>query len=126
MLLLIIPSSLGETVQTAKKVRQPYRQAADWIYTQSNTIFNENTLILTTDLPQVVPGWMEYYVQRQGRRDPLLVISQEEIGDELLNYDRIYLMALHRSSPKSDIKTVLNQSYSQVEKNDYFTVYQRK
>jgi len=126
LLLLIIPSSLGETVQTAKKVRQPYRQAADWIYTQSNTIFNENTLILTTDWPDVVPGWMEYYVQRQGRRDPLLVISQEEIGDELLNYDRIYLMALHRSSPKSDIKTVLNQSYSQVEKNDYFTVYQRK
>ena len=126
LLLLIIPSSLSETVQTAKKVRQPYRQAADWIYTQSNTIFNENTLILTTDLPQVVPGWMEYYVQRQGRRDPLLVISQEEVKDELLNYDRIYLMALHKSGPKSDIKTILDQSYSQVEKNDYFTVYQRK
>lgn len=125
VLLLTVPFSLDETVQTAQKVREPYRQAADWIYQQSNKIFLDSTAVLVTGEEGTPSGWDEYYIQRQGRRDPIHVFHCNKIGEKVMGYDIIYLVQLHGSANGS-VKEILNEYYTQVEKNDYATVYQRK
>lgn len=113
-------------IETGKQVREPWRQAADWIYAQSNYIFSSNTIILTTADQQVNSGWEKYYIERQGRRDALPVVTIWEIsGQQLKKYDRIYLLELHGAFPKSRLESL--QDYGIIEKPGYgITVYSRK
>lgn len=75
---------------------EPYREAADWLYTQSNYIFNEDTLIISTSVPFVVDGWNDYYISRQGRRNSLNVVSQYSLQEENIEpYNRVYLQYNH-------------------------------
>lgn len=124
--ILLVPSSLIVVIETGKQVREPWRQAADWIYAQSNYIFSSNTIILTTADQQVNSGWEKYYIERQGRRDALPVVTIWEIsGQQLKKYDRIYLLELHGAFPKSRLESL--QDYGIIEKPGYgITVYSRK
>ncbi len=88
LMLHCIPAVLALSVQ-------PFRQAADWLYTQSNTIFNDDTVMVTTS--PYSDGWNDYYISQRGRRDPLHVMSQYQFEKVLqgdhggMDYDRIYL-----------------------------------
>ena len=88
---------------------QPFRQAADWIYSQGNYIFNDDTVVYTTS------GWEdaynEYYISRQGRRDPLNVIDRFASEEELLQYNRVYFQYGHTAGI-GDIEQVLNEYYT--------------
>ena len=73
----------------------PYREAADWIYTQSNYIFNSDTAIVTTNSSNS-GAWNEYYMGRKGRRDELDILITDQI--DFVNrcndgelYNKVYL-----------------------------------
>ena len=82
---------------------QPFREAADWLYTQVNYIFDPGTVAMTTGT--VIPdSWNEYYIGRCGRRDELNVTNQykfmgigEFVGMEetAKNYERIYIAEMN-------------------------------
>lgn len=75
---------------------EPYREAADWIYTQSNYIFNKDSIVIVSNNEIVTEGWNEYYVARQGRQDQINVASQHELTeDAVLPFARIYLVSIH-------------------------------
>lgn len=76
---------------------QPYRESADWIYEQSNTIFNRDTIIISTSHPE---SWNEYYISRKGRRDSLNVRGMEIAEEGLTDYNRVYIQYSH--SPISE------------------------
>jgi len=96
--LMLVFSSL-ENIQTAgERIYQPWRQAADWIYTQSNYIFNSDTVILTTNTEDVKRGWEEYYIERQGMRDSLLVFNAWSMSkEELQEYSRVYVVNINKN-----------------------------
>ena len=75
---------------SSKHEQYIYRQTADWLYTQGDTIFNPETIIIGTS--NSTWGWQEYYVSRKGRRDPLNVTTQDRVTtEEVLAYNRIYI-----------------------------------
>lgn len=55
------------------------RQAADWFYTQANTIYNDSTIIVSAlgNYPDI--GWRDYYLTRKGRRDMPNIINQQDV-----------------------------------------------
>jgi len=96
---------------SSTRTSEPYREAADYIYTESNYIFNKGTLIINARGGTVTKGWIDYYITRLHRRDPLNVVSQDEIKpDEILQYDRIYMVYVSKG-PSSALQTVLNENY---------------
>ena len=124
--LFVVPTSVDELFIVANNVRQPYGAAADWIYSQGNYIHNDETVVLSNDPAPVVAGWNEYYIQKQGERQPINVISQYNIEpDELQTYERVYYIHLQGSWLRSELRDVLNQKFSQVDQNEYFVIYQR-
>ena len=107
---------------------EPYREAADWIYTQGNYIFNSNTTILFTASDEAMEAWTEYYVEMQGRRDPLNVIQQSSFTlEDVEAYDRIYVNYNH-TAISSELQQLLNEYYSleQNNTNVNVSVYVRK
>lgn len=117
-----VVSTLGST--------ETYREAADWIYTQSDNIFDDKTLIIMvqTVYDSLDEGWQEYYITRQGRRDALNVINQYNVQqDDLLKYDKIYLQYSH-GNILPWINSFLNENYQLEIDNQYIKVmvYTRK
>lgn len=116
------------------KSKYPFREAADWIYTQSNYIFNEDTIILKAS-NWGGEGWEEYYITRQGRREPIKVFvqhaltkSEESITpEEILNYSKIYVQ-YSNDTIRPRLQTVLDDNYIlEVDKTDIqVKVYNRK
>lgn len=91
---LLVAANCIVAAPTCGVTYQPFRQAADWLYTQANTIFNQDTVIITTI--NFEKGWSNYYIEREGRRDALNVINQYICSPEaLLQYNRIYLQYSH-------------------------------
>lgn len=92
---------------------EPMKDAADWIYSQSNYVFNDNTLILTPFEGDVNNGWGPYYVERQGQRDRLNVASVWNFSeDDILMYDRIYYVYIHKQVLPEGRTDFLNQYYT--------------
>lgn len=104
---------------------EPYRQAADWIYTQSNYIYNDSIVILTDLAGSSRLGWTSYYVERYGKRDPINIVGGKNI--DILQYDRVYTVLLH-GTIDPDIMDILSENYYiDSEFNDVgITVYNRK
>lgn len=85
-------SSLAAAGTDSTRCSEPYREAADWIYSQDD-IFDPGTVIVVRRGWVVESGWNEYYVTRQGRRDPLNTTTQGRVGDEeLRSYQKVYLL----------------------------------
>lgn len=84
--------SLADAGSDTTRSAEPYREAADWLYTQSDDIFNPDTLVFVRRGWIVADGWSEYYITRQGRRDPLRIATQGKTTEETLRpYSKIYL-----------------------------------
>lgn len=113
--LALISSSTSQSLSSfgnnMTRTSSPYREAADWLYQQSNYIFNDTTLIITTRNDKT--GWIEYYITRQGRRDNLNIFEQGEINqDEALKYNRIYIQSVGGGAAASWLQTLLNNNYT--------------
>lgn len=80
---------------TADRPYKPYeswRDAADWLYTQRDYIFNANTVVVTSAGGWEKDQWQNHYISRFGRRDPLHLLGQYELTKEqLLSYNKVYL-----------------------------------
>lgn len=127
--MLILPPSLMEAIKYGSSTRQPFREAADWIYSQSNDIYNNETLVLTSIVDAPTKGWDHYYLTRQGRRDSVHVLSAEAASTETLrNYQKIYLVTLHIKTIREELANFLASEYQCVgSKPEYkITIYQRK
>lgn len=99
---------------------QNFRGAADWLYTQSNTIFNDDTLIVTVS--NVDDGWSDYYITQRGRRDALNVMNQWEAHTlDILQYRTIYVQYAHGELVDS-LYEILNTSYELIDQDDTIQV----
>jgi len=106
----------------------PYREVADYIYTDINYIFDDDTIILGTSVWMVMDAWNEYYISRQGKRDLLNVVSQYEITEEqILQYNKIYIEYIHINI-EPWLKTFLDENYNlEVDRPDLqLKIYVRK
>lgn len=106
---------------------QPFREAADWIYTQTHYIFSEETLILLNGSEEAMRGFDQYYLTRNGRRDNLNVAVQFWGVETLAEYERIYVVNL-QNKILPNVQQFLSENYDLVEdKQDvHVKVYERK
>ena len=113
---LIVAFNCLAAAPTCGVAYQDFRGAAEWLYTQSNTVFNDDTLIITTS--GVDDGWSDYYITRRGRRDALNVVNQWEASAlDLLQYRTIYVQYTHDALTDS-LSEILNNSYDLTNQND--------
>lgn len=120
----VITSSTTQLLSSyslTSRTSEPYRESADWLYQQSNYIFNDTTLIiignnLAANGDAVKSGWSEYYITRQGRRDPLNIYSANSLnGDAVLQYERVYISYL--TDIPLWLHRLLDEHYTVVEDN---------
>lgn len=126
--LLILPLSFLGVMSVGTSTRQPYRGAADWLYSQANYIYNNDTLILSSNEKEVVRGWNDYYLTRQGSRDAVHVASAQTISmEDLMKYRQIYFITLHGSIATQELVDTLASEYHIVGGQPEYgiTVYQR-
>lgn len=96
---------------------EPYREAADYIYAQSNYIFNGDTVLISTSAIKEEAnweknGWLEYYITKQGRRDKINLITQYDFNkNNSKTYRRIYLAYLHNGKLSDQTEALLNQFF---------------
>ena len=89
-------------------MQAPFREAADWLYMQSNDIFNSDTVIMHTC---ALDSWQEYYICRQGRRDALNAVGQDVLSEEeLIPYNKVYVQYSHYPISES-LQTTLDENY---------------
>lgn len=89
---------------------QPFRESAEWLYTQSNEIYNKDTLVVTTI--GHYSAWQDYYVTRCGRRDSLNIVNQKTVNEDFLNgYNVIYLQYSHMAVTDG-LQTLLDRNFS--------------
>lgn len=121
--------SSGKGMLVSDLAHEPFRQAADWLYSQGGYIYNSDTLVLCTPWPSpVINGWNEYYLTRQGIRDEINVAGQGEISlEDVSRYERIYLFAPHHVKANQQLLELLNKHYQQVDlrPNENITVYEK-
>ena len=97
--ILVFHASIPSLLSTKDAVRQNYRGAADWLYSKANWIYNDDTLVLYTGNVEELDGWNEYYLTRQGRRDPIRIACMTEFDlDDLKEYQRVCVMYQHRAA----------------------------
>lgn len=90
----LLISNMNTFSQPAPTSYQHFKEAADWFYTQQNMIYNEDTLIICA--PEPLEGWQEYYITKQGLRDPLTVVSQYSLSEQdLENKNLVYVYYEH-------------------------------
>lgn len=112
---------------------EPWRESADWLYTQTNYIFNEDTVILNLIGDECTEGWIDYYVTQKGRRDKLDIestwgLSSAELRSLIQRKNRVYVAYPH-GSVSAWIETMLTEEgYKLSEKNQQVKVntYVRK
>lgn len=106
LLIAVVIASRCTSVGASYGVIQPYREAANWLYTQSDTIFDPKTIALTG----YSDGWAVYYASRKGRRDQAQNADAWLINEErLLLHNRVYVFnfwAVDR------FESALNKHYS--------------
>lgn len=97
LVLCTAPLNLMTIYQDVNQIREPYREAAEWLYEQKD-IFEENVVVITSAIPEVTRGWTDYYLTRQGQRKCFSLLMQSEIlkTPDLLNpYKKIYIQSSH-------------------------------
>ena len=107
------PTAVSALSGRGKNTTMPFREAANWIYKQSNDIFNKDTVIVSTQSATLIIGWDEYYITRQGRRDSLNHIYAKSIKKEedILQYNRVYVHYNWKAIPSS-LQNILNEHYT--------------
>lgn len=121
-------SSYGALNAVVSKERQTFRDAGDWLYAQGNVIYNGNTAVIATTWSDSLNAWKEYYLEEQGRRDPLNVIWMNHIHDDTLDpYKTIYLYYEVRK-PLVDLQKILDEEFEMTDHNEKLKIktYVRK
>lgn len=88
---------------------QAYATSADWIYTDINSIFNPDCAIIYTSFwPD---AYESYYIEKQGRRDPLTVQHQWYVTEEwIAGYNRLYVQ--YSQAPiEAQLQTILDRDF---------------
>ncbi|WP_373166655.1 hypothetical protein [Agathobaculum sp. Marseille-P7918] len=116
-LAITLSTSVVQAVKTAMWPVEPYRQSADWLYEQANDIYDEKTavLVMTTDF--VADGWSEYYLTKQGRRDPINCYNIYQFANpetELLEFDKLYIQYTLVGIPQN-IQVILDEHFELLE-----------
>lgn len=116
-LAITLSTSVVQAVKTAMWPVEPYRQSADWLYEQANDIYDEKTavLVMTTDF--VADGWSEYYLTKQGRRDPINCYNIYQFANpetELLEFDKLYIQYTLVGIPQN-IQMILDEHFELLE-----------
>lgn len=106
----------------ARTSYQHFKEAADWFYTQQNTIYNKDTLIIyAPDAPQ--EAWQEYYTTRQGLRDPLAVVSQYTLsGQDLENKNVVYVYYEHIGMFDSTKELLEQEGFLEIADDNYLKI----
>lgn len=110
--------------------RQTFKDTADWLYkdAQAEDVYKKSTAIVACAWPNNIAGWKEYYLEEQGRRDPLNVISMESIKEDTLDpYKTLYVYYEVRQ-PNAKLQAVLDEEFELIshnEKNEV-KIYARK
>ena len=108
---------------TALTSVHPYREAADWVYSQSPDIYYTDTIVMHFSVATVTDGWSDYYLTRQGKRDKLNVVRYGDIsGEEILNYNKIYALTLNMGYPEP-MKQFLDDNYVLVAQGNGIDAY---
>ena len=120
--------ALSNVVSTAQTVRQPYREAANWIYSHVNDIYSETTIVLSVGFEEDMIGWNEYYMTKQGRRDPINITYGFYFPEEeILQYDKLFVQTImYDLDPNT--QNFIDDNYNLIEQSmDYkIRVYQKK
>lgn len=110
--------------------KEPYREAANWLYDQTKTIYKDTTLVLDCEGPLTSQTWYKHYLTQEGKRADINCVSFMELdASTLLEYDRIFLVKLHGSFELTDdLEYVLSNEYEVIKtKSNYkITVYDKK
>lgn len=128
LVFMILPSAYTITEKEVTQVRQPWREAADFLYSQENYIYNESTLTIGTAVDNVIRSWNEYYLTKQGIRDDINLMSQWSITrDNITEYERIYVSYNHTSFNNTK-KSIIEEEFDLVENDTSVKVmtYERK
>ena len=57
-------------------------------------------------------GWIRYYIERYGRRDPLRIVVQRNLtSEEVLSYNRVYLFQDHLYGVDQWFQSTLDNNY---------------
>lgn len=83
---------------------EPWRESADWLYTQSDYVFNRDTVIFNMIGAECTEGWIDYYVTQKGRRDKLHIesawaLTRDAVQLLIQQNKRVYIAYPHGSVP---------------------------
>ncbi|MCL2810659.1 MAG: hypothetical protein FWD25_02080 [Clostridia bacterium] len=115
------------TVQVIQRVTPaPYRAAAEWLFAQGDPIYASDTIVISSDGGWPMDGWNEYYITKQGRRDPIHLVDVWTIGpDELLRFNRVYHSTYGYWGLPESLRQTLEEHYVLLGENQelYIRVY---
>ena len=115
ILLVLFHANYQNLLPKQASFYERFRETGNWLYTQGNYIYNADTLVIVPALDEaMVEGWREYYLTRQGRRDPINVVyaSQQNLKEILENYNRVYVTRFHKSNINKDLQSILKEQFT--------------
>ena len=131
LLIMFVVCSEHHNVIPSQMIRSyRWRESADWLYQQYDSVYDSSNVIIIST-PKTLPniGWNEYYLTQQGRRDPINMVSQEQLTtDELSCYDTVYVLYLHSTKLDDDLGGTLTEYYQLIDtvENLPIEVYEKK
>lgn len=100
-------------VQKVSNTKEPYREAADWIYNRTATIYKQTTLVIDYEDWNSSRAWYSFYLTKEGLRDDINCISYQILDPATVTgYDKIYVVQLHSSFEENrQLEEILSQYY---------------
>lgn len=120
--------TIAKQPTTKNHADQHYAESADYLYNRNTKIFLDRTLVVFVGEDYEKDGFNDYYLIKQGKRDPINIVSTEELRNRieddsdsyenmLLDYDTIYVCSIYHAVP-SDVSRFLNSRFSLTETNE--------
>lgn len=109
---------------------QHFREAADWLYSQVNTIYNDTTLTLYTP-DALLRGWEDFYLTRKGLRDKIDVVSvyeRELTSEDLAGKELVYVYYEHMGLSEAVDAKLFENGFEKTADDDYLKIctYERR
>ena len=119
---MLLPYFYNKTTTDNYKDTNYYRECGEWIYSQINYVYNEDTIVFVTSRPSVAEAFHEYYMTKQSQRDDVNwvypKIMPSNYSEYFLQYNTIILCNYYSKGVISDkILNFINKNYTLVESN---------
>lgn len=93
----------NNVAQKVSSEKEPYKEAADWLYNQTAMIYKPTTLVIDCEDVNANRAWYSYYLTKEGLRDDINCVSYYEVDMETLtNYEKymwfIFMVHLRKMS----------------------------